>query len=225
MTKLVVLVVATATVVALGGCAPNDGQGDDDTKVDTGVTPAVDSQVGSDSTVSSSLQPVYASGPRLKRRIITGSDGSKDFAGWYDSQLGVNCAWGVAEDGTKRCLPDAWDLSGYQAFSDANCTMPLAFIKDPAPACIPGTTAFQRIGWGSLDSCGPAPMGGVANGTVPAWRLVRFTAGVPYTGTVWSFSGATGSLCRTYTTPFAGTFYAATSVPAAMLVEAVETRE
>ena len=45
------------------------------------------------------------SGSRLKAQRYIGVDGSTQFFGWYDTVLGVPCAFGNASDGTIRCLP------------------------------------------------------------------------------------------------------------------------
>ena len=44
-------------------------------------------------------------GTRLKARIITGEDGSEAAVGYYDTKLGVNCAFSMADDDKLRCLP------------------------------------------------------------------------------------------------------------------------
>ena len=74
-------------------------------------------------------------GSRLKAKIVTGEDGSEAATGLYDTKLGVNCAFSVAEDGKTRCLPtdvakamDAvWvsrvaSLDAEQLYADAACT-------------------------------------------------------------------------------------------------------
>ncbi len=60
-----------------------------------------------------------------------GTDGSRTFAGWHDSQLDVDCAFGAASDGNFRCLPYAVSADVY---ADANCTQPVV-----EAACAPGT--------------------------------------------------------------------------------------
>lgn len=211
-----------ALVVVLSqGCTQNEGSGDDDTK-DTG-TPTVDSRVTEpDSTISSSLQPVYASGPRLKRRIITGSDGSKDFAGWYDSQLGVNCAWGVAEDGSKRCLPDAYDGLFGRMYSNFGCTDLLAFVRDPVPSCVTGVI-IQRNGGPAKQQCKGGQPGQRNTEATNSYFFLRVNAGAPFTGT--TYNKRPDGTCQTFVPTFSGQVFSAEEIPSAMLVEAVETVE
>jgi hypothetical protein len=64
------------------------------------------------------------SGTRLKVKYYAGADGSKAFAGFYDSQLKVDCYFGQAADGTTRCIPvPGATFVGY--YADAACTQPL----------------------------------------------------------------------------------------------------
>src|SRR5688572_33384336 len=42
----------------------------------------------------------YENGSRLRARVYAGTDGAKQFLGWRDTQLGVDCAFGRVADGT-----------------------------------------------------------------------------------------------------------------------------
>jgi hypothetical protein len=63
------------------------------------------------------------SGDRLKARWRVGSDGSREFAGWYDSGRSENCSFQLV-NGSMRCLP-AYGATASGYFSDASCTQPL----------------------------------------------------------------------------------------------------
>jgi hypothetical protein len=69
-----------------------------------------------------------SSGTRLRARVRTGSDGSKEgFLGWRDTRLNTDCAALTADDGKSRCVPystTSASIVGY--FADAACTEPLA---------------------------------------------------------------------------------------------------
>ena len=72
--------------------------------------------------------PDYVSGSRIKARVQSTADGAKGFAGFYDSQLGVPCAFNHAADDTLRCLPNTYAyVASY--FSDSGCATPLAYAS------------------------------------------------------------------------------------------------
>jgi hypothetical protein len=68
----------------------------------------------------------YVSGARIRARYLDGDDGSKQFVGWRDTQLGMDCTYLFAEDGEYRCLPSSILVGGY--FTDANCGQPAALV-------------------------------------------------------------------------------------------------
>jgi hypothetical protein len=80
------------------------------------------------------------SGSRLREKFILASDGTKQYqkGAFYDSQLGTDCTFLQAADGTPRCLP-----SGSKAttsvirYQDSNCTQPLVSYTPPTtlPFC------------------------------------------------------------------------------------------
>jgi hypothetical protein len=70
---------------------------------------------------------VTVSGARLRARYIKGGDGSKQFVGWFDAQLGYECEFGTF-DQEFRCFPPATVVLVYQdpgapqVFANALCT-------------------------------------------------------------------------------------------------------
>ena len=66
------------------------------------------------------------SGSQLKANYLEGADGSRQFLGWRDAVNGIDCTYGLAADGSWRCLP-AGPLAG-TFFADAACTRPLVAI-------------------------------------------------------------------------------------------------
>lgn len=70
--------------------------------------------------------PTQQSGDRIKARWLVGDDGSRQFLGWWDSELGTECEWLTADDGAHRCLP----VTEVQVdhFSDPGCTVPAALV-------------------------------------------------------------------------------------------------
>lgn len=77
---------------------------------------------------------IYQSGSRMKMRVGTGINGdeSRDFRGWYDSALNINCVFRKTEDGLIKCIPELTSLKD-QRYADANCTDRLAvfYADDP----------------------------------------------------------------------------------------------
>jgi hypothetical protein len=82
-------------------------------------------------------------GSRLRAKWVKGTDGSEIAAGLFDTQLGVDCRFGEAEDGKTRCLPAEtakhyWpDMPGYSVpiniFLDSGCTQRAAASSLCAP--------------------------------------------------------------------------------------------
>ncbi len=68
-------------------------------------------------------------GSRLRMRFFLGADGSRQFSGWYDTQLGVNCQVLTAADGKLRCLPKQ---AAFQTkfYADPQCTQPSIWVND-----------------------------------------------------------------------------------------------
>jgi hypothetical protein len=67
------------------------------------------------------------SGSRLKAKYWKAEDGARGLIPytWRDSQRGEDCDFGLASDGTTRCLPMSLPVSYYD---DAACTVPLLSI-------------------------------------------------------------------------------------------------
>ena len=66
----------------------------------------------------------WQGGSRLKARILEGTDGSKQFLGFFDSERMENCTFARASDGKQHCMPDV-DAAQTVYFTDASCTAPL----------------------------------------------------------------------------------------------------
>ena len=116
-----------------------------DPAVPPGPTPATDagSQVNAkdaghqDFPIGSQEQ--YLSGSRIKTRTINTADGAKGFAGWLDTQLGVECAFMRAADGETRCIPIGGRgvVPGY--FADSGCSTPVLLAM---PDCLEPTNTY-----------------------------------------------------------------------------------
>jgi hypothetical protein len=108
--------------------------------------------------VPSAKADANQSGSRLKAKYYVGKDGSKQFFGWHDSMLDVDCSFVGAADETTRCLPVGVGVGTSVAavFSDAACSRPVIlvakgcfptgyvdqFVTAPPPAC---AVSFHRI--------------------------------------------------------------------------------
>ena len=69
-------------------------------------------------------------GSRLRARLITGG-GSRELAGFHDSERNEDCTFQPAEGGRRRCLPEAVKTIQSGLYSDPACQIPLASV----PAC------------------------------------------------------------------------------------------
>lgn len=65
-------------------------------------------------------RPLFQSGTRLRARVLDGGREAVVFQGFRDNELGVDCAYELAEDGVYRCIPSQRDSSVY--FMDSQCT-------------------------------------------------------------------------------------------------------
>jgi hypothetical protein len=138
-----------------------------------------------------------SSGSRLKAKHYVGADGSKQFAGWYDSQLKADC-WFQQVNGKTVCTPTLWSSSYY---ADAACTVPLFY-----------TTA---IGCGGI-----AYEYGASNYDCNARRIYRLQA-MSAPASMYS----KGTACTAMSPPASGagitySYFSAQEVPLTTFVEA-----
>jgi len=85
-------------------------------------------------------------GTRLKARVLSGEDGSRQFLGWSDSLRQESCSFVSTEQGM-RCLPAA--AEGFWLYSDSNCRN--AVLSFQAPGC---ATAYVVMSAEATSSCG-----------------------------------------------------------------------
>jgi hypothetical protein len=119
------------------------------------------------------------SGSRLKAKRLVGEDGSKQFAGWYDTSLKVDCYYSLMQDGVKHCIP--FTGASVSGFSDAACTVPLGAIN--VTGCAPGY-AVQSAN--VTPTCADLLAGGTIYHVYPIIQ--------PHSGPIYSKSGTTCSL-------------------------------
>jgi hypothetical protein len=175
-----------------GGGAPRDG-GMMDAMVDGAMNPVPDA----------SAQEM--GGSRLKARYYLGDDGSKQFAGWYDTQRKENCTFGSAADGTLRCLPAVSATAVGSYYSDAGCSKPLATIACGA-AAPKYAYSYSYNTAGCLVGPSLAPVGS------------RFTSATIYIGSAGT--------CTATTTPASADWYeVGSSLDPSAFVRATETTE
>jgi hypothetical protein len=139
---------------------------------------------GKSSSNDSSKTAGVESGSRLKARFQKGSDGSKAFAGWRDTERDEDCSFMKTGDGRAHCLPTAAYAISY--FSDQNCTQPLVMTSK---GCNPPGYAYEQ----QAAAC--------TGGGVAGLRKVggRFTGQTVYTGNATRCTGmAASSLTGTY---------------------------
>lgn len=97
-------------LVATSGCSatsPISAERDPGTAAGSGGASSAASGVGpgGPSTGAGAGDSLYQSGSRLRAKYLLGADGSKQFTGWHDSKLNVDCAPQLAAGNLLRCLP------------------------------------------------------------------------------------------------------------------------
>lgn len=65
-------------------------------------------------------------GARLKALYLAGDDGSRQWIGWVDSEIGQACSYRTV-NGVKRCLPER---DGVLAYGDPECSVPVVLSGD-----------------------------------------------------------------------------------------------
>jgi hypothetical protein len=147
ITKLVVGSVAVYAIIA--ACSSGGGFNGNDAGKD-GKGPVPDA-----------LADVSQSGSRLKAQYYAGADGSRAYAGMYDTTLKTPCAFATAADGSSRCLPaGAGSIAATDTFSDSSCTQPIyaapmgctqapSFISTVSASCS-GAATFHVYPKGSV---------------------------------------------------------------------------
>lgn len=82
------------------------------------------------------------SGDRLKARWLTTPDGARQFVGWRDTDLGIDCVPRRHEDGSLRCLP--LSVAGPAYLMGADCDQRVSrFLIAGDTSC--GTTEAARV--------------------------------------------------------------------------------
>jgi hypothetical protein len=87
-------------------------------------------------------------GSRLKAEYNVGADGSRQFAGWWDSQRNEECAFQPFADGSQHCVPLYTGVIQL-GFSDSSCSSALfaiALSTCPDPATV--KYALSGAAWG-----------------------------------------------------------------------------
>jgi hypothetical protein len=147
---------------------------------------------GTGGSGGSSVPPDYASGSRIKARVISTGDGAKAFAGYYDSSLSVICGFNRAVDDTLRCLPTTYTYVG-SYYSDSGCSTALAYSS------MPGCTPTYALKTETTASC-------LDIGFYPSNSRQRvYSVGSAY-GSAMVWSGTPGN-CSSSSTPTAFAFY------------------
>lgn len=128
MRRVVLLASLGAGASAIAACGSDSGSSD----LDGGPT--------GDAGDPNALTCEHASGSRIKRVLLQHEDGTSDVLRLHDSEIGETCQFGLAADGSLRCIPRADGTpvaSGRLMYTDAACTQPVArldgALADPAP--------------------------------------------------------------------------------------------
>lgn len=70
-------------------------------------------------------------GSRLHSRVVSTYEGFESWVGWYDSELGEDCAFEPDSTGTPRCLPKQASRAVY--YLDEECEQGVAAVEDDHP--------------------------------------------------------------------------------------------
>ena len=143
-------------------------------------------------------QQPFTAGTRLKVRTLTSDDGAKQQIGFFDSEVGVACTFGLASDGTQRCMPITQATLTTNFFGDISCTTRVAIS---GCADVP---AFARE---SVGTCGAADFYQVTGA---------------HSGGVYVLNGPT---CSAVAAPPVGAFDIGPAIPASTWMKAVESVE
>jgi hypothetical protein len=100
-------------------------------------------------SVSSMAFDGVRGGSRIELTTVTSPDGARTASRWHDTALGIDCYFGLASDGTTRCLP--WNFGYVEPyFADASCTQQLAIgVGCDVPVyaeSLTGCTSYYTIG-------------------------------------------------------------------------------
>lgn len=89
----------------------------------------------------------YENGERLTAVNYVGDDGSKQFAGWHDNVLDIDCSFVLSTDGY-RCMPTVGARLTTNRFYDSDCQNLAAFLTAP---CEPAPTYVIDFGGACTD--------------------------------------------------------------------------
>ena len=90
----------------------------------------------------------YENGSRLRARVFVGDDGSRQFLGWRDTELEIDCAFQKSPNGVYRCLPSGAASVSASFFTGPSCsTGAILATCGAAPSY-----ALENVG----SSCDPA---------------------------------------------------------------------
>lgn len=86
-------------------------------------------------------------GTRLKRQYRISEDGGRAFDSWYDTHLGMPCAWRPAIDGSERCMPaDARAAQPGLWYRDNLCEEAVAVINENDCGTLPPAMTYKLPG-------------------------------------------------------------------------------
>lgn len=115
---------------------------------DAGIEPEPQ-QTSSSSTGAGAGDPGlgYEDGERLTAVNYVGDDGSKQFAGWHDNVLDLDCSFVLSPEGY-RCMPTVGARLTTNRFYDSACQNLAAFLTAP---CEPTPTHVIDFGGACTD--------------------------------------------------------------------------
>lgn len=126
------------------GSTDSDGESSSGGNVSTGEGASSDSTPG---------LMKYSAGSRLKPLTVSGSDGSKQFYGWYDNDLQTPCTYGMLnlgaappKEGAKiRCLPAMLHVETKKYYGSNGCDQEPVVVGGPVGCDDATTYKFGRV--------------------------------------------------------------------------------
>lgn len=143
------LVVGGALAFAAAIWACSDAYSGDVAGADAGSEASSSSPAEGDATVAPGpvLDEMYTAGSRLQPNFLS-VGAAKVFVDWWDTKLGVHCAFRSVANDEYRCVPQVFPaLVGDSLFADVTCSRP-AVVVQAEGTCAGSAVAYADVGKG-----------------------------------------------------------------------------
>lgn len=193
--------------------------------IDAMVTPvdaaqAAGEDAGSCNIVCPAPAPVLQSvesGTRLKRKVLTGADGSRQVnqTVFFDSSMNMNCSYRKLADGNMHCTPAnsakpyKYPVAGYSIYTDSSCAnLAPTLASIPIGLRTEVTTIIE---------------GEDATSVISSTRI--YQRGAEVSGQLYASNGGSCFLLNNGSWSWANYYFVGAEIPASTYVQAAETTE